>query len=168
MRVVGHSDVAPERKTDPGELFDWPMLAAAGVGFWPDAEAVRARLEAQPEAEPDTIGRNLERIGYRWPEEPGSAGAADARGQAAVLAAFQRHFRPGAITGAVDRETAALAAAVAAAGIEPEPGYLRCGLDPDRPDTNLDRARRPDGRARPTGKPGRVRKVRAPRKHGAG
>ncbi len=115
LRVVGHSDVAPERKTDPGELFDWPMLAAAGVGFWPDAETVRARLEAQPDVERDTIGRNLVRIGYRWPEEPGSAGAADARGQAAVLAAFQRRFRPGAITGIVDRETAALAAAVAAA-----------------------------------------------------
>ena len=115
LRVVGHSDVAPERKTDPGELFDWPMLAAAGVGFWPDAGIVRARLEAQPEAERDTIGRNLKRIGYRWPEEPGTAGAADARGQAAVLAAFQRRFRPGAITGAVDRETAALAAVVATA-----------------------------------------------------
>lgn len=114
-RVVGHSDVAPERKTDPGELFDWPMLAAAGVGVWPDAEAVRARLESEREADRRSIGWNLERIGYRWPEEPGSAGAADAGGQAAVLAAFQRRFRPGAITGAVDGETAALAATVAAA-----------------------------------------------------
>ena len=115
LRVVGHSDVAPERKTDPGELFDWPMLAAAGVGFWPNAETVRARVESEREADRRSIGRNLERIGYRWPAEPGSAGPADAREQAAVLAAFQRRFRPVSVTGAVDRETAALAAAVATA-----------------------------------------------------
>ncbi len=35
-RVLGHSDVAPTRKVDPGELFDWKMLAAAGVGQWPE------------------------------------------------------------------------------------------------------------------------------------
>ncbi len=34
--VVGHADVAPRRKMDPGELFDWPRLAAAGIGLWPE------------------------------------------------------------------------------------------------------------------------------------
>ncbi len=115
LRVVGHSDVAPERKTDPGELFDWPLLAAAGVGYWPDARTVQARLEAEPEADRQSIGRNLEWIGYRWPAEPGDAGAAKPRGRTAVLAAFQRRFRPVSVTGAADPETAALAAVVAAA-----------------------------------------------------
>ena len=115
LRVVGHSDVAPERKSDPGELFDWPMLAAAGVGFWPDAKTVRARLGAEREADRRSIGRNLESIGYRWPAGRGNTGAADTRGRAAVLAAFQRRFRPASVTGDADPQTAALAAAVAAA-----------------------------------------------------
>ena len=115
LRVVGHSDVAPERKTDPGELFDWPMLAAAGVGYWPDARTVQKRLGAEAEGDRQSIGRNLAKIGYRWPAERGGAGAVQARGQAAVVAAFQRRFRPASVTGAADPETAALAAIVAAA-----------------------------------------------------
>lgn len=115
LRVVGHSDVAPERKTDPGELFDWPMLAAAGVGHWPDAGAVRARIEAGGDADLQKLGRNLGRIGYRWPEASGSS-PGEEQERTAVVAAFQRHFRPASVTGAADPETAALAAVIAGAG----------------------------------------------------
>jgi N-acetylmuramoyl-L-alanine amidase len=101
-RVLGHSDVAPERKDDPGELFDWRRLAAAGIGAWPAAAAL-AGVPSVAEMQ-----ARLARIGYCVPTH----GEADARTVAAVRA-FQRHYRPWRCDGALDAETAALAAALA-------------------------------------------------------
>ncbi len=117
LRVVGHSDIAPERKTDPGELFDWQALAAAGVGFWPAPESVEPHLYDPFTQKPDTVGRNLCRIGYHWPVEPTTEEprAAYRSAQVAIVGAFQRHYRSGRLTGTLDAETAALAAVVAAA-----------------------------------------------------
>lgn len=103
--VVAHSDIAPDRKEDPGELFDWPGLAAAGVGLWPD-------FSAQP-SEPGNeavLRANLIEIGY--PVPPPDAGEAPF---ATLLRAFQRHWRPTAITGLADAETTARAAVLARA-----------------------------------------------------
>ena len=92
-RVLGHSDVAPLRKEDPGELFDWPRLAAAGIGLWPDPGAQSETTEAT-EA---TVRARLAAIGYGYVDQD----------FAAVVRAFQRHYRPEAVTGRVDAETAA-------------------------------------------------------------
>jgi N-acetylmuramoyl-L-alanine amidase len=89
--VVGHGDIAPDRKSDPGELFDWRRLADAGIGLWPDQ--IESRIEQIPAL--------LRRFGY------------DTVGTGA-LAAFQRHFRPARIDGAGDQECARLLAGLMA------------------------------------------------------
>jgi N-acetylmuramoyl-L-alanine amidase len=91
--VVGHSDVAPARKEDPGELFDWPGLAAEGVGLWPEA--------GEPAGDPLGL---LGAIGYRT-DLP----------LPVLLRAFQRHWRPERVDGAADAGTLARLAGVAAA-----------------------------------------------------
>jgi N-acetylmuramoyl-L-alanine amidase len=95
--VIGHSDVAPLRKQDPGELFDWPRLARGGIGFWPN---FAARTWAKPPGFRE-IQSFLSEIGYFCPQ----SGALDAITTATILA-FQRHFRPERCDGVLDNETA--------------------------------------------------------------
>jgi N-acetylmuramoyl-L-alanine amidase len=86
--LVGHSDIAPSRKQDPGELFDWQRLAGAGLGLWPRPVAG---------ADPEDVTMMMATYGYNVHEE-------------GAIAAFQRHFRPGRIDGVPDEETAQLLA----------------------------------------------------------
>jgi N-acetylmuramoyl-L-alanine amidase len=90
--VVGHSDVAPRRKVDPGLRFPWQTLAARGVGLWP-------RPGATPLA--GDVQAALERFGYPPALEVATAD---------IVAAFQRRFRPRRVDGSADPETRALLA----------------------------------------------------------
>jgi N-acetylmuramoyl-L-alanine amidase len=92
-RVVGHSDIAPERKSDPGELFDWARLARAGIGIWPPAMPAPRGFGIDPVEALDALSS----IGY----------CANAVSQTPALAAFQRRFRQECCDGRLDDETAA-------------------------------------------------------------
>lgn len=109
-RVVGHSDIAPQRKIDPGPLFPWHALAQAGVGAWPDDATVAARLGGRdPHAPVDVrdLQLKLARYGYDVPTD----GVLDTRTQR-VFAAFQMHFRPSDYAGNPDAESDAIAQAL--------------------------------------------------------
>jgi len=96
-RVLGHSDVAPNRKQDPGELFDWAGLAAAGIGLWPGAPPPLDPLP--PESE---LRAQLAAFGY----------CTEAAPLEAVVTAFQRRFRPAPLSGVMDGDCAARLAAL--------------------------------------------------------
>jgi N-acetylmuramoyl-L-alanine amidase len=104
--VIAHSDAAPERKEDPGELFDWAYLAGKGVGVWPKPPRVtRARAFKPGDRDPaiaDAQGK-LARWGYDVP----TSGELDKKTER-VLVAFQRHFRQTRFDGQLDAETVAL------------------------------------------------------------
>jgi N-acetylmuramoyl-L-alanine amidase len=99
--VVGHSDVAPARKTDPGELLPWQRLAEAGIGLWPSPSATSDALGEK------TFAEQLARFGYGVPPHVDVP-------LGAVVTAFQRHFRPSCIDGVADGECAAILAALLA------------------------------------------------------
>jgi N-acetylmuramoyl-L-alanine amidase len=92
-RVVAHSDIAPDRKADPGELFDWPRLARAGIGIWPPAKPAPRGFAINSAG---SLG-DLSSIGY----------CASAQSPTPALVAFQRRFRPACCDGRLDAETAA-------------------------------------------------------------
>ncbi len=104
-RVLGHSDVAPQRKRDPGEHLDWRRLAGAGVGLWPDVPMLaEAEIVAGPGAEGAGVLALQSMFGAYGYEVPRS-GVYDGE-TATVVAAFQRHFRPARVDGVADAETA--------------------------------------------------------------
>ena len=104
--VVGHSDIAPARKQDPGEHFPWAGLASAGIGRWPrDIEPDRRVLFDADSRDRGVaiVQRGLAEIGY----SARVTGVLDADTRL-VLAAFQRRYRPTQIDGLVDMETMAM------------------------------------------------------------
>jgi N-acetylmuramoyl-L-alanine amidase len=90
--VVGHSDIAPRRKIDPGLRFPWARLAASGIGLWPRSGASPLGGDVQAA---------LQRFGYPPAVEVTTAD---------VVASFQRRFRPSRVDGRADVETCALLA----------------------------------------------------------
>ena len=122
--VVGHSDIAPKRKDDPGGRFFWPALAEAGVGLWPVVSPISGTADGT------ALLDVLRRIGYPPPHKYGTrdgrfayvddgdeSGFSDVVevGTSDIIVAFQRRFRPARIDGRADAECLALAHALDAA-----------------------------------------------------
>lgn len=102
-RVIAHSDIAPDRKADPGEKFPWKRLADAGVSIWPDQTGFQLNAD-DPISD---VQQQLAQIGYGVAQ----TGAMDLATKSALIA-FQRRFRPSNIDGAMDEETRRLLAAL--------------------------------------------------------
>lgn len=102
--IVGHSDVAPLRKDDPGELFPWKRLAEAGHGLWAEAPAAPGEPigEGEEGAAVFALQAGFTRLGYDLPPSGKFDGDTTA-----VVRAFQRHWRPEKVDGVADGETRA-------------------------------------------------------------
>jgi N-acetylmuramoyl-L-alanine amidase len=102
-RVLAHSDVAPRRKIDPGEKFDWKRLARAGIGHWVEPASISAGEILSRGGRGDAVfhlQENLRAYGYGVE----AAGEYDQETEF-VVSAFQRHFRPALVDGRADRST---------------------------------------------------------------
>ncbi|MEQ9642969.1 MAG: N-acetylmuramoyl-L-alanine amidase [Alphaproteobacteria bacterium] len=104
--VLGHSDIAPDRKRDPGERFPWRRLAGAGIGLWPgEIDTLTSGPSLGPGARGVAVAELrtwLARFGYRLTE-----GEAYDRAVRDVVAALQRHWRPARVDGIADQDTQA-------------------------------------------------------------
>lgn len=101
--VLAHSDIAPHRKEDPGELFPWAKLAAAGVGHYVEPNAIGSGLFMQEgdRGQPvEAVQSMLALYGYNID----ITGEFD-RSTKTVVTAFQRHFRPEKVDGVIDEST---------------------------------------------------------------
>lgn len=103
--VLGHSDIAPQRKQDPGPLFPWARLAREGLVLWPDANRVALVRPVFDVTLPDIFWfqRKLATHGYAIQQ----TGMLDQQTRT-VLQAFQMKYRPADFAGNLDAETAAL------------------------------------------------------------
>jgi len=112
--IVGHSDVAPDRKEDPGELFPWKRLAQAGHGLWAEPPAAPGAPlgEGERGAGVFALQAGLTRLGY----DCAPSGDYEPR-TATVVRAFQRHWRPERVDGIADGETRARLMALLRLGV---------------------------------------------------
>lgn len=125
-RIIGHSDMAPSRKDDPGELFPWKRLAGAGHGLWFEPALARIHALGAPLQAGDTgigvlvLRSGLHRLGY-----PIAAGGEYDEETVLTVKAFQRHWRQDRVDGIADGETRArLVGLLQLASVESVTGVL--------------------------------------------
>ena len=102
LRIVGHSDIAPDRKQDPGEMFPWKRLAEAGHGLWAEPAIPPGAPLGVGDEGPGVFAlqAGLTRLGY----DSAPSGRFDDH-TSTIVTAFQRHWRPDNVSGIADGET---------------------------------------------------------------
>lgn len=108
VNVVGHSDITPGRKSDPGPQFPWRKLYQAGVGAWYDEDTKKSFEDAKTQPNKADFISKLKKYGYN------TAGFDTEVGFKNLVRAFQLHFRPENYNGELDKETDAILSALIA------------------------------------------------------
>ena len=103
-RVLAHSDVAPVRKMDPGEKFDWARLARAGVGHWVEPLPVVKSDRGMGMGYGGDLISEIQEMFARYGYDIEATGEFEEKTHF-VVTAFQRHFRPARVDGRIDQST---------------------------------------------------------------
>ena len=90
---LGHSDIAPLRKIDPGEKFPWKYLSSKGLGIYPNKIIIKNKFQ-KPQSK--NFFKNLHTIGYRYLKT---------NFKKKIIKNFQRRYRPQKVNGILDQET---------------------------------------------------------------
>ncbi len=109
--IIGHSDIAPLRKEDPGRAFPWERLSQHGIGAWPDATTVKKYLAERNADQPSDILKLQKALKFYGYTDIPVSGELDKETQK-TISAFQMHFRPRNIDGQPDAETESIAMAL--------------------------------------------------------
>ena len=102
--ILGHSDIAPDRKRDPGEKFPWKILFNNGIGIWhdlKDKKLISLRQKKASVLEKNFFFKSLKRFGYFTKN---TNAISRQKHQKLLVKAFQRRFRPEQINGKIDQE----------------------------------------------------------------
>ncbi len=97
--ILGHSDISPDRKLDPGEKFPWKYLSKKKIGIWHNLEMeilAKSRRQKIDKLESKNFLNNLSKIGYSYNFSK--------KNIKLLVKAFQRRFRPELINGLIDKE----------------------------------------------------------------
>ena len=94
--ILGHSDISPLRKIDPGEKFPWAYLSKNGVGFFPSKEMLKKSRFTDGDKNIKFFFRNLNKIGYRYLGQ---------KFKKKIIKNFQRKYRQKKVNGVLDLET---------------------------------------------------------------
>tara|TARA_B100001113_G_scaffold190803_1_gene156393 strand:+ start:376 stop:1116 length:741 start_codon:yes stop_codon:yes gene_type:complete len=103
--ILGHSDIAPERKKDPGEKFPWKYLSKYKIGYWHNIDQkklIKYRMKEIDNSHKLSFYKNLYKIGYS--KIPKNFKYKKNKYSIKITKSFQRRFRPEIVNGKVDKE----------------------------------------------------------------